>query len=85
VIACTVAVLPLTASAQSNDAWYCASLSKIYRKTAPKHQDPSATVSVAMAKCTVGDAANGILALEQILKNQGVALPLSVGMIRFLQ
>jgi hypothetical protein len=38
-----------------------------------------------MAKCAVGDTANGIPALEQTLKNQGVALPLSVGMIRFLE
>ena len=74
-IACTVAVLPLTASAQSNDAVYCARLSKVYRKTAPQHQDPSVTVPLAMAKCALGDTADGIPVLEQALKNLGVTLP----------
>jgi hypothetical protein len=62
-------------SAQSNDAAYCATLSKIYRKTAPQHKTSSVTVPVAMANCDSGDTAAGIPVLEQALKNEGMTLP----------
>jgi hypothetical protein len=74
-IACTVAVLPLTANAVSSDAAYCSTLSKIYQKTAPKHATPTATVPVAMAQCQSGSGDRGIAALELALKNQGMVLP----------
>jgi hypothetical protein len=73
--ACSAVALPLAVSAQSNDAAYCAKLSKLYREAAPQLRDTSVTVPVAMAKCAVGDTANGIPVLEQALKNQGVTLP----------
>ena len=73
--ACTAVALPLTAIAQPNDAAYCAKLGRLYRDTALQHQDTNVRVPVAMAKCAVGDTANGIPVLEQALKNQGVTLP----------
>jgi hypothetical protein len=74
-IACTVAMLPLTAGAVSNDTGYCTTLSKLYQKTAPKHATPNATVPVAMAQCQSGRANDGVPVLEQALKSQGMALP----------
>jgi hypothetical protein len=67
--------LPLTATAQSNDAAYCAKLTGLYRHTAPLHSIPNAPVPVAMAQCDAGDAAAGIPVLEQALKNEGMTLP----------
>ena len=63
------------AATPSNDAAYCATLSKIYRKTAPQHKTSSVTVPVATAKCDAGDTAAGIPVLEQALKNEGMTLP----------
>jgi hypothetical protein len=62
-------------SAQSNSAAYCATLSEIYRKTAPQHRGPSATVPAAVAQCQTGNTADGIPVLEQALRNEGVTLP----------
>ena len=66
---------PQQASALSNSAAYCAALSEIYRKTAPQHRDPSATVPTAIAQCQSGNTADGIPVLEQALRNEGVTLP----------
>jgi hypothetical protein len=66
---------PQQASALSNSAAYCATLSEIYRKTAPQHRGPSATVPTAIAQCQTGNTADGIPVLEQALRNEGVALP----------
>jgi hypothetical protein len=66
---------PQQASAQSNSAAYCATLSEIYRKTAPQHRDPSAAVPTAIAECQSGNTADGIPVLEQALRNEGVTLP----------
>jgi hypothetical protein len=80
--ACTAVALPfaaasfpVAASAQSTDAAYCSALIKLYRSTVSTHEDPSATVPVAMAKCDAGDTATGIPVLEQALKDDGVTLP----------
>jgi hypothetical protein len=66
---------PQQASAPSNSAAYCATLSEIYRKTAPQHRGPSATVPAAIAQCQTGNTADGIPVLEQALRNEGVTLP----------
>ena len=66
---------PQQSSALSNSAAYCATLSEIYRKTAPQHRDPSATVPTAIAQCQTGNTADGIPVLEQALRNEGVTLP----------
>ena len=66
---------PQQASALSNSAAYCARLSEIYRKTAPQHRGPSATVPTAIAQCQSGNTADGIPVLEQALRNGGVTLP----------
>jgi hypothetical protein len=66
---------PQQSSAQSNSAAYCATLSEIYRKTAPQHRGPSATVPAAIAQCQTGNTADGIPVLEQALRNEGVTLP----------
>jgi hypothetical protein len=66
---------PQQASALSNSAVYCATLSEIYRKTAPQHRDPSATVPTAIAQCQSGHTADGIPVLEQALRNEGVTFP----------
>jgi hypothetical protein len=65
---------PQQSSALSNSA-YCATLSEIYRKTAPQHRDPSATVPTAIAQCQSGNTAAGIPVLEQALRNEGVTVP----------
>jgi hypothetical protein len=67
--------VPFTAAAQSPDAAYCATLSKLYRNTVPKTQDANVEVPVAMAKCDEGDTATGIPILERALKDMGVTLP----------
>ena len=66
---------PQQASALSNSAAYCATLSEIYRKTAPQHRGPSATVPTAIAQCQSGNTAEGIPVLEQALRNEGVTVP----------
>jgi hypothetical protein len=66
---------PQQSSAPSNSAAYCATLSEIYRKTAPQHRGPSATVPTAIAQCQTGNTADGIPVLEQALRNEGVTLP----------
>jgi hypothetical protein len=66
---------PQQSSAQPNSAAYCATLSEIYRKTAPQHGGPSATVPTAIAQCQTGNTADGIPVLEQALRNEGVTLP----------
>ena len=66
---------PQQSSVQSNDAAYCASLSEMYRKAAPQHRDPSATVPTAIAQCQSGNSADGIPVLEQALRNEGMTLP----------
>ena len=63
------------ANAPSDDAAYCAALSKTYRQTAPQHQDPSATVPTAVANCAAGNTAAGIPVLEQALRNGGMTVP----------
>jgi hypothetical protein len=65
---------PQQSSAPPNDAAYCATLSDIYRKTAPQHRDPSATVPTAIAQCQSGHTADGIPVLEQALRNEGMTL-----------
>ena len=74
-IACSLAILPFTASAQTNDAAYCAALTKAYRNTASFHQTSSTAVPVAVAKCAAGDTSAGIPVLEQALRNYGAKLP----------
>lgn len=66
---------PQQANVPSDDAAYCARLSKTYRQTAPQHQDPSATVPAAVANCAAGNTAAGIPVLEQALRNGGIAIP----------
>ena len=74
-VACTLAVLPFTANAQTDDAAYCATLTKVYRNTASKHESAGVTIPVAMAKCAAGDTAAGIPVLEQALRDHGAKLP----------
>jgi len=81
-VACTAvalpfasASLPLPAVAQTDDAAYCAALSKAYRDTSPKTESPGVEIPVAMAKCAEGDTAGGIPVLEKALKDTGVTLP----------
>lgn len=66
---------PRQASAPLDDAAYCAALSKTYRQTAPKHQNPGAAVPTAMANCAAGNTAAGIPVLEQALRNGGTSVP----------
>ena len=74
-VACSLAMLPFTASAQTDDAAYCAALTKMYRNTASFHQTASTAVPVAVAKCAAGEPAAGIPVLEQALRNLGAKLP----------
>ena len=74
-VACSLAILPFTASAQTDDAAYCAALTKVYRNTASLHQTSNVAIPVAVAKCAAGDTAAGIPVLEQALRNLGAKLP----------
>ncbi len=68
-------VMPLTGFAQSADAKYCATLTKLYRATVPQHSAAMNTVPAAIAKCEAGDYAVGIPVLEKALTNAKVKLP----------
>src|SRR5260370_21939456 len=70
---------PQQSSAQPNDAAYCATLGDIYRKTAPEHRDPSATVPIAVAQCQSDHTADSIPVLEQALRNEGMTLARRTG------
>ncbi len=72
-------LLPLGASAQSNDSKYCAALSSQYETYAQdnggrSHNAPPASVGAAMSKCS-SDPATAIPVLEGALTNAKVALP----------
>jgi hypothetical protein len=72
-------VLPLAASAQSNDSKYCSALTSQYETYAQdnggkSHNAPPAAVGVAMSKCS-SDPASAIPVLEGALNQAKVALP----------
>jgi hypothetical protein len=75
-------LLPIGASAQSNDARYCADLIAKYQTYlgnygTSKHEgmDQDATAKVAIDKCQAGDTATGIPILEGKLRDAKVGLP----------
>jgi hypothetical protein len=74
-IACSLAIAPLAATAQSSDAAYCQALIKAYRTTVPETASPDAIVPTAIAKCNAGDTAAGIPVLEKALRDAKVTLP----------
>jgi hypothetical protein len=74
-IAGTLLMMPIIASAQSDDAKYCQALVKLYRATVPTTADPNAVAPVAIAKCNSGDTASGIPVLEKTLRDAQVTLP----------
>ncbi len=72
--------LPGSASAQSNDAAYCAALSEKYTRylgmdQGRGQQPQSLDARVAVQKCAAGDAAGSIPALEKALKGAMLELP----------
>jgi hypothetical protein len=66
--------LPFAAFGQSNDATYCAALSKLFREIVANGISDSPE-SVAMAQCAAGNTAAGIPVLEKSLREQKVSLP----------
>jgi hypothetical protein len=73
-VACLLLVLPLTAAAQSNDAAYCAALSKLVY-TIDQQAAPMADVGNALSQCQTGTPPYGIPVLERVLKDAKVSLP----------
>jgi hypothetical protein len=72
--------LPVLASAQSNDAAYCAALSEKYTRYLDMdqgrgHQPQSLDARVAVQKCAAGDTAASIPVLENALKRAMLDLP----------
>ena len=72
--------LPMAASAQSNDAKYCAALVDKYNQTLDSsarrgQQSQSLDAKVGIAKCQAGDTASGIPLLERVLKDAKYDLP----------
>ncbi len=83
-IAALVLSLPLSlavaASAQSNDAAYCAALSEKYTRYLDMdqgrgQQPQSLDARVAVQKCAAGDTADSIPVLENALKRAMLDLP----------
>jgi hypothetical protein len=76
-IAC--ALLPFAASAQSDDAAYCAALSALAtRYVAPSRDQGSAAdveLNAAIDQCGGANRAAGIAVLERKLRNNGFTLP----------
>ncbi|MEI7873612.1 MAG: hypothetical protein WCK95_15895 [Alphaproteobacteria bacterium] len=73
-------LLPWAASAQSNDAAYCAALSEKYTRYLDMNQGrgqqpQSLDARVAVQKCAAGDAAASIPVLENALKRAMLELP----------
>ena len=72
-------LVPAMASAQSNDAAYCAALVKKYESyldmNASRSQQPqSVDARVGVEQCKAGDS-RGIAAIEKALKNARIDLP----------
>lgn len=72
--------LPFAASAQSDDAAYCAALSEKYTRYLGMNQGrgvqpQSLDAQVAVQKCAAGDAAGSIPALEKALQGARLELP----------
>jgi hypothetical protein len=65
--------LPL-ASADANDASYCAALGASYREYVGEFR-ADANAALAMSLCSAGDTAAGIPALEKVLTDNKVKLP----------
>jgi hypothetical protein len=79
-IVCAAMAAPTVASAQQNDAAYCAALGKKYESyigdstAAHKGQQRDSKVDVAISKCST-DTAGSIGVLEKALKDAKVDLP----------
>jgi hypothetical protein len=71
---CVSLAVPFAAIAQSTDAAYCETLSKLYAKEVGSNP-ASGDVPMAVAKCKAGDTAAGIPVLEKALKDAKVSLP----------
>lgn len=72
--------LPFAASAQSDDAAYCAALSEKYTRYLGMNQGrgvqpQSLDAQVAVQKCAAGDAAGSIPVLEKALQGARLELP----------
>lgn len=75
-VACTF--LPFAASAQSDDAAYCASLSALairYVQTPYDRGAPDIELANAVEDCSSGKRDHGIPVLERKLRNNGFTLP----------
>ena len=75
-----VLVLPLTATAQGNDAAYCnALIEKYLAHVVPMYgrgsMPPPIDGDQAVAQCKAGDTAGGIPVLERKLRNAGFDMP----------
>jgi hypothetical protein len=72
--------LPVAASAQSNDAKYCAALVDKYNQSLNAssrrgQNSENLDAKVGIAKCQAGDTASGIPMLEKALKDAKYDLP----------
>lgn len=79
-IVCAALAVPAVASAQQNDAAYCAALGKKYEvyvgdnAAAHKGQQRDSKADIAISKCST-DTAASIAVLEKALKDAKVDLP----------
>jgi hypothetical protein len=79
VVSASLAVAPLPASAQSDDAAYCAKLADLVVRYLGKQilgeNRPDAETLYAIDRCQKGDTATGIPILERKLRNGDINLP----------
>ena len=71
---CASLALPFAAVAQSSDAAYCETLSRLYAREVGSNPG-SGDVPIAVAQCKAGNTAAGIPVLEKALKDAKVSLP----------
>lgn len=80
VLALVLSALPLAASAQSDDAAYCAALSTLANRylvssTGQGNGAPDLDIRAASNECAKGNYAGGIPVLERKLRSNGFTLP----------
>lgn len=76
-----LALAPVVAAAQSNDAKYCSALTDKYntyvltKGSRGAKQSPPANIAAAMTKCSTADVGSAIPVLEKALQDAKIDLP----------